>query len=455
MDAATLAADRYDIEGFASAIGDIPVIDEPALVRLRSRDFFWFSPILKAELQRKSADLVVCPRDEADIVRIAGAAARHRVPVTVRGAGTGNYGQAVPLAGGIVLDMTGLTAIEWQRPGMVRVQPGKKLVELDQETRPGGWEQRMHPSTKRTATIGGFVAGGSGGVGSVTYGGLREPGNILGARIVTLEPEPRIIELRDDAAQKVCHAYGTNGIITAVEMATAPSYAWIDLIVTFDDLAGALQAGYAAALADGVVKKLLTPIGWPVPKYFKGFEEVCPNGRSLLAAMVAEPSLAPFEAMMKAHGGTVTYRAATEEGPGARPLYELTWNHTTLHALKIDKHVTYLQSLFPADRLLAAIAEIEALLGDRAMAHYEFLRYNGTVTAIGLPLVRFTDAASLRELIALHIRHGVLIADPHVTSLEAGSGHMRADIDQLGFKHEADPLGLMNPGKMTSFVARG
>jgi len=388
-------------------------------------------------------------------VRLAAAAARHRVPVTPRGAGTGNYGQAVPLRGGVLLDMSEMNAIERVETGRLRAQPGARMHWVDAQLKPQGQEQRLHPSTKRSATIGGFVAGGSGGVGSVTYGGLREPGNILGARIVTLEPEPRIIELRDDAAQKVCHAYGTNGIITAVEMATAPSYAWIDLIVTFDDLAGALQAGYAAALADGVVKKLLTPIGWPVPKYFKGFEEVCPNGRSLLAAMVAEPSLAPFEAMMKAHGGTVTYRAATEEGPGARPLYELTWNHTTLHALKIDKHVTYLQSLFPADRLLAAIAEIEALLGDRAMAHYEFLRYNGTVTAIGLPLVRFTDAASLRELIALHIRHGVLIADPHVTSLEAGSGHMRADIDQLGFKHEADPLGLMNPGKMTSFVARG
>jgi FAD/FMN-containing dehydrogenase len=455
MGAATLASDRYDIKGFAAAIAGVPVIDEPALVRLRSRDFFWFSPILKAELQRKSADLVVCPRDEADVVRVAGAAARHRVPVTVRGGGTGNYGQAVPLEGGIVLDMTGLTAIEWQRPGMVRVQPGKKLIDLDAETRPAGWEQRMHPSTKRTATIGGFVAGGSGGVGSVTYGGLREPGNILGARVVTLEPEPRILELRDDAAQKVCHAYGTNGIITAVEMATAPALAWIDLIVAFDDLESTLKAGYAAALADGIAKKLLAPIGWPVPTYFKGFEDACPNGKSLLVAMVAEPSLAPFEAMMKAHGGTVTYRVPTEEGPGARPLYELTWNHTTLHALKIDKDVTYLQSLFPADRLLGAIAEIEALLGDQAMPHYEFLRYNGTVTAIGLPLVRFTTEARLRALIALHQQHGIMIADPHVTSLEAGSGHMRADTDQLGFKYEADPLGLMNPGKMTSFVARG
>ena len=51
----------------------------------------------------------------------------------------------------------------------------------------------MHPSTKRTATIGGFVAGGSGGIGSVTWGGLREPGNVAAARIVTMEAEPRVL----------------------------------------------------------------------------------------------------------------------------------------------------------------------------------------------------------------------------------------------------------------------
>ncbi|HEX8167183.1 MAG TPA: FAD-binding protein [Beijerinckiaceae bacterium] len=128
------------------------------------------------------------PRDEADVIRAAAACAKARIPLVVRGAGTGNYGQAVPLEGGVVLDMTALDAIEWMRPGLVRVGAGRKMVAVDAETRPQGWELRMHPSTKRMATIGGFVAGGSGGIGSINYGGLREPGNI--AAVVGLETSP-------------------------------------------------------------------------------------------------------------------------------------------------------------------------------------------------------------------------------------------------------------------------
>jgi FAD/FMN-containing dehydrogenase len=45
------------------------------------------------------------------VQRVAGACARHRVPLTVRGGGTGNYGQCVPLHGGISLDMTGLNRV--------------------------------------------------------------------------------------------------------------------------------------------------------------------------------------------------------------------------------------------------------------------------------------------------------------------------------------------------------
>ena len=238
-------------------LADIPLTTDRALVKQKSRDFFWYSPALNRQLRDCTAQAVISPRNEADVIRVAAACVRHRVPITARGGGTGNYGQAVPLQGGVVLDMTALDTIEWQRPGMLRVGPGRKLIDIDRDTRPEGWELRMHPSTKRSATIGGFVAGGSGGVGSVTWGGLREPGNVAAARIVTMEAEPRIIELREAEAQAVNHAYGTTGLITALEMPLAPAWQWIDLIVAFPTFMDAVRFGYAVALADGIVKKLV------------------------------------------------------------------------------------------------------------------------------------------------------------------------------------------------------
>jgi FAD/FMN-containing dehydrogenase len=432
-------------------LGDIAVVTDPKIVRRRSRDFFWYSPILTEQLDGKSADLIASPRNEQEVVWVAAACARHRVPVTVRAGGTGNYGQAVPLQGGVLLDITALSAIEWVKPGVVRVGVGAKMNALDAELQPLGWELRMHPSTKRTATIGGFVAGGSGGIGSVNHGGLREPGNILAARIVTVEEEPRIIEMRGDAAQKINRTYGTTGIMTALEMPLAPAWKWIDVVVVFDDFIEAAAFGYEAALADGIVKKLLSPITAPLPSYFGALKPYCPDGKSVLIAMIAEPSLESFKSLLGTRG-TVTLETPTDDGPGQVPLYEYTWNHTTLQVLKSDRSVTYLQCLYPHDLLMEKIAEIRALFPDEVLQHLEFIRFNGRVTCSGLPVVRYTGADRLNEIIRLHEERGVYIANPHVFTVEDGSRYKRVDADQLGFKHEVDPYGLLNPGKMRSFV---
>jgi FAD/FMN-containing dehydrogenase len=432
-------------------LGDIAVVTDEKVVRRRSRDFFWYSPVLNEQLNGKSADVIVSPRDEQEVVQVAAACARHRVPLTVRAGGTGNYGQAVPLAGGVLLDITALAAIKWIKPGIVRVGAGARMNTLDAELQPQGWELRMHPSTKRTATIGGFVAGGSGGIGSVNYGGLREPGNILAARIVTVEEQPRIIELRGDAAQKINRAYGTTGIITALEMPLAPRWKWIDVVVVFDDFIEAAAFGYEAALADGIVKKVLAPITAPIPSYFGALKPYCPEGKSILIAMIAEPSLESFKSLLGARG-MVTLETPTDDSPGQVPLYEYTWNHTTLQVLKSDRSVTYLQCLYPHDRLMEKVIEMRVMFPDEVLQHLEFIRFNGRVVCSGLPVVRYTNVDRLNEIIRLHEAHGVYIANPHVFTVEDGSRYKRADADQLGFKHDVDPHGLLNPGKMRSFV---
>ncbi|MEM8604419.1 MAG: FAD-binding oxidoreductase, partial [Cyanobacteria bacterium P01_H01_bin.121] len=177
-------------------LAGLELITDSAQVSRLSQDYYTFSPVLVPQLQGKVGDLVVRPQSEADVLKVAQVCVQHRVPLTVRGAGTGNYGQCIPLAGGIILDLSKLNRVKWVKPGTACVEPGVKIAALDKQTRVQGWEVRMTPSTYRTATIGGFIGGGSGGIGSITYGQLRDRGNLNAVRVVTLEPEPRVIELR-------------------------------------------------------------------------------------------------------------------------------------------------------------------------------------------------------------------------------------------------------------------
>src|SRR5262245_52562854 len=123
-------------------LSDIPILDDPGSLRMRSRDFFWFSPILKETLEDKRAEIVVVPRDRADVMGPAAASATHGVPVTVGGGGTRKYGLAVPLAGGVVRDMSKLDQVIWQRPGAGRFGAGARMLDIDRALAHAGHELR-------------------------------------------------------------------------------------------------------------------------------------------------------------------------------------------------------------------------------------------------------------------------------------------------------------------------
>jgi FAD/FMN-containing dehydrogenase len=241
-------------------LAGIALADDAATLKLKSRDFFWFSPILKPLLDDKRADLVAMPRTRDEVVRIAAACARHCVPLTVRGGGTGNYGQAVPLAGGVVLDVAGLDRVVRVTPGAGRFEAGARLLDIAEalagrEWGTDRWELRFHPSTRKQATIGGFVAGGAAGCGSCTWGQIADPGAVLAVQVVTVEESPRLIELTGRDILKVLHAYGVNGIITEVAAPLAPWQPWAERIVAFPTLGLAARFGFALAAAEGIAKK--------------------------------------------------------------------------------------------------------------------------------------------------------------------------------------------------------
>ncbi|MBO6784699.1 MAG: hypothetical protein JJ899_15695 [Alphaproteobacteria bacterium] len=162
-----------------------------------------------------------------------------------------------------------------------------------------------------------------------------------------------------------------------------------------------------------------------------------------------------FKDLVAVHGGEIAYDAdalAVEQNPTSMlPLYEYTWNHTTLHAMKVDKSFTYLQSVLTGGRDMELITHLVETFGEEVPMHIEMIRFGGKPTTCALQLVRFTSEERLNEIIAYHEDHGVLIANPHVWTLEDGAAGKADPAVQRAFKQDADPFGLLNPGKMRSF----
>jgi FAD/FMN-containing dehydrogenase len=450
----TLTSTRSDdLVALIADLNGLEIITDANQINKLSQDYYTFSPILVPLLSEKVGDLVVRPANAAEVLQVAKACVKHKIPLTVRGAGTGNYGQCVPLEGGVILDLTRLTAVKWIKPGAVCVEAGAKMSVLDKQTRETGWELRMAPSTYRTATIGGFIGGGSGGMGSVTYGQLRDRGNIHAVKVVTMEDEPRVLELRGDDVYKVAHAYGTNGIITELEMPLAPAYPWAELIVTFPDFMTAARFGQVFSDADGMMKKLVCIIAAPLPNYFAALKSALPDHSHCALLMVSESCLEPLNELVQEFGGTIVYQKAAQEAGKGIAIVEYSWNHTTLHARSVDPTLTYLQTLLPDDKNLKLLEHLYQHFGDEVMMHLEFLRVGGTARPAALQVVRFSTADRLNEIIAYHEANGAIIFNPHTYLIEDG-GMKMVDRTQVDFKAMVDPYGLLNPGKMRGWLER-
>lgn len=445
-----------DISALRADLNGIRIEDNAKIVLQKSRDFYWYSPVLKRQLEHVTADIVVTPKTKDDLIRVLGACYRHDVPVTPRGTGTGNYGQAMPLSGGVLLDLSAMDRVLDVSPGSVTTEPGAVLARIDGQTRAhSAQELRVHPSTYNTASLGGFIAGGSGGVGSIKWGGLRDFGNIIGLEVVTMEAEPRRLQLSGEDLHKVSHAYGTNGIITEATVPLAPAYDWVDIIIGFPSLRAASEYANDLGEQDGLAIKELAVVAAPAPNdYFLRHRKYLPRDDHIAIVMVADFALDAMLAFTGRYkGAEVLFNSAKLDKAdlkGLPPAFELSWNHTTLRALRVDPAITYLQVLYPYPNQIELVERIHQKFGDEIPAHLEFVRFDGKVTCFGLPLVRYSSDDRLDEIIRVHEDMGAPIFNPHRYTLEEG-GMKQTDEIQLAFKKEADPKGLLNPGKMIAW----
>jgi FAD/FMN-containing dehydrogenase len=451
----------------SAELSQLEWITDASRVEKLSQDFAWFSPILKRDLAGLKADAVVRPTTQEQIVDVVAQCAKHGIPITARGSGTGNYGQCTPLHGGVVLDLSAYNKMLWvgdgkiegqahlQPAGVARAQAGMRMIEFDKATQAKGFELRCVPSTFRSATIGGLYGGGFGGIGSINYGPLASTGNVLGCRAVTIEPEPKIVDLRAPDALLLHHVYGTNGLVLELELALGPAHAWNEIIVCFDDFDKAINFADAVANAPGIAKKSVTFLAAPIPDYLTLLAKSLEAGKHAVLIAYAAASEIGVLQIAKEFGGSVSMqKTAAEVTRTNRTILEYTWNHTTLHALKVDKTLTYIQSGFTAGKHLEQARAMRKLFGDEVMLHLEFIRSKeGMMTCSGLQLVRYSTEKRLNEIMQLHRDNGVYIANPHVFMVEDGKQGM-VNPDVVATKMRFDPQGLLNPGKLRGWAMR-
>ncbi|HEY3756159.1 MAG TPA: FAD-binding oxidoreductase [Opitutaceae bacterium] len=445
-----------------SLVGAEHVIDAGETLATLSQDFYWYSPVLRRQLEAKRADLVVRPNGREELRAVLSAACRARVPIVPRGAGTGNYGQCVPLFGGVVLDLSRLDRIHSVEGGVVRAEAGARLGAIEAAARAAGWELRCMPSTWVKASIGGFFCGGSGGIGSITWGGINAADNVKSVTLLSCEESPRLIRREEGESLAALHTYGTTGIMVEVEMRLAPKLDYDQLIFSHRDWDRLIDWTDAAARRGAWRKRLVTQFEWPIPSYFTPLKKSVRPDESISLLLLDRCQTDEVVASADAAGVGCIYRRPLPDPPKPPFITDYTWNHTTLWALKADPKQTYLQAGYGAN-FREQFAELRRRFPGEIRQHLEWTAGNSKMGRIhaathrpdaifvgGLPLVAFRSEERLQEILAACAELEIFIANPHTFLLEEGGRHPNI-AEKRALKTEMDPFALLNPGKMKTY----
>ncbi|WP_108257721.1 FAD-binding oxidoreductase [Mangrovicoccus ximenensis] len=439
------------LDAFLAALGPVEATTEPKLVKAKSRDWHFISPLLTKTLDGLVAEAVVTPKTAEEVRAVAAAAYAHDVALTPRGTGTANYGQSVPLHGGAMLDLSKLSGVIEVGSGFIRAYAGTRIADLEAAAAASGQELRFFPTTKKQATIGGFVTGGTGGVGSINYGVLRDHGNVRSARVVTVEETPREIELSGMETRIVQHSYGTLGIVTEVEMPLAPLRDWEECLVALPDYPSAVRLAVAIGKEPGLEKKLASAYEWPVGEWLKPFAPFVPEGQSIVIAMIEAASMPLFREMVAEAGGAIVAGGPEGQAPYGRPIWEFAFGHTTLQAQKTRPDITEIEGFFSAPDLAARILDVHGAIKASGPMRIEIRRWGGELVGSGSTFVTFTDETAVNAVVTAMRAMGLKVANPHASNVR-GVGKKTIGPAEIAFKREVDPKGLLNPGR---FEAEG
>lgn len=412
-------------------LGTTAVSTDPDRLERASADWAHMSPILRAKLPAGRADVVVTPRQAEEIPVALRHAYELGVPVTARGTGLGNYGQAIPLRGGMVLDISRCRRIVGIDEGRVTAEAGVRMRDLDNAVGRAGQELMMYPSTKGS-TLGGFLAGGSGGTGSLIHGSNAD-GFVCALDVAACDGSGILRHVEGDAALPYVHAYGTTGIIARATVRLTSAHDWLGIFTAWDDYdraTGFLRSLRHIAPSPRLVSLDEAEIVAALPK-----DPGLDPERLSVRAIVRAEAVDQLSRMVADRGGSIL---DIRSGPnGFDRVSALSYNHSTFHLQKANPGYFHLE--VQGDPLWMDPDAVRSVYPDTVL-HLELLH----TQVGGMLMARYHSPeqvyAGMAELRAL----GVSIHSPHTWILERRIDLVRSVLSAN------DPRGLLNPGKLAA-----
>jgi alkyldihydroxyacetonephosphate synthase len=212
-----------------AAVGLDAVTTAPDALDAYTADTYW--PALAAAAAGAPIarpEIVVRPRTEKDVAAVLAAADAQRTPVVAWGGGSGTQGGALPIRGGIVVDLRSLDRIlEVDETSMtVKAEAGVNGRALESELNARGLMLPHYPASVDLATVGGYIAARGSGVLSTRYGKIEDL--LLNLRVAT--PATGLIETVEvprhavgpELTQLFAGSEGTLGVITSATLQLAP-----------------------------------------------------------------------------------------------------------------------------------------------------------------------------------------------------------------------------------------
>ncbi|MGE5371138.1 MAG: FAD-binding oxidoreductase [Solirubrobacterales bacterium] len=438
--------------------------------------YYSYDSSFLTRMERAIPDAVVLPKSTEDVQAVMRFANENKIPVTPRGAGTGETGGSAPLSAGIVLDLSSWDEIvEVDMANMqCIVRPGVVHAKLNEHLSQYNLTFPPDPGSSKMCTIGGMVANNASGLRAVKYGCTEQ--YILGLEVVLADG--RVITTGGMQSKAIKNVSGLNltkmfvgsegvlGVITRVRLRCWPKPKARGIVMAvfqnLDDApATVLDVYQSGILPSGI--EILDSSAINAVNQFKPHINLPSAEAILLFEVDGNPASVEYEGTTIAE--IAGKRASKTEWATEPARMAALWEGRSVTATAAARVREDGSRIFagediavPLSRVAETLRKIRALGAKHGIpvVNYGHIGDGNVHTA---PVIDPENKAEVEKVLALvHEIHLLAVELQGTTTGEHGVGAVRrpyarmehgAAVDVMeAVKKALDPNGIMNPGKL-------